>query len=178
MPWRRIGEWMYKPIFLDLGTSWRWVVSFTPRQLYPRRRRPRYPLNRRLGGPQSRSGRKPVAVPTTKRYFQYLITRTEQRLVVSHEVMLFAVRPQPIDPSYQWSALPILKQRWPILRLTLSPSVNHWPTVICWPGVLPVVRFVCKCCSRTATSLHASSPLHIWTSSEYFTTVLYYSTGV
>jgi hypothetical protein len=35
--------------YLDLGISWRWVVSFTPRQLYP--------LNRRLGGPQSQSGR-------------------------------------------------------------------------------------------------------------------------
>jgi hypothetical protein len=33
------------------------VVSFTPRPLYPRGKSPRYPLDRRLGGPQSRSGR-------------------------------------------------------------------------------------------------------------------------
>jgi hypothetical protein len=33
------------------------VVSFTPRPLYSRRKSPRYPLDRRLGGPQSRSGR-------------------------------------------------------------------------------------------------------------------------
>jgi hypothetical protein len=46
-------EWMYNFIFLDLGTRWRWVVSFTPRQLYPQ-----YPLERRLGRPQSRSGRR------------------------------------------------------------------------------------------------------------------------
>jgi hypothetical protein len=45
------------PHFLDLGTSWRWVVSFTPRPLYPRGKSPRYPLDRRLGGPQGRSGR-------------------------------------------------------------------------------------------------------------------------
>jgi hypothetical protein len=32
-------------------------VSFTPRQLYPRGMSPRYPLDRRLGGPQSQSGR-------------------------------------------------------------------------------------------------------------------------
>jgi hypothetical protein len=38
------------PRILDLGTRWRWVVRFTPRLLYP-------PLYRRLGGPQSRSGR-------------------------------------------------------------------------------------------------------------------------
>jgi hypothetical protein len=39
-----------------LGTSW-WVVSFIPRPLYPRGISPWYPLDRRLGGPQSRSGR-------------------------------------------------------------------------------------------------------------------------
>jgi hypothetical protein len=41
------------PHFLHLGTSWRRVVSFTPRPLYPL-----YPLYRRLGKPQSRSGRR------------------------------------------------------------------------------------------------------------------------
>jgi hypothetical protein len=36
--------------FLDLGTSWRIVVSFTPRPLYSRGKSPRYPLDRRLNG--------------------------------------------------------------------------------------------------------------------------------
>jgi hypothetical protein len=45
------------PHFLDLGTNWRWVVSFTPRPLYPWEKSPRYPLDRMLGGPQSHSGR-------------------------------------------------------------------------------------------------------------------------
>jgi hypothetical protein len=45
------------PRILDLGTRWRWVVSFTPRPLYPQGMRPCYPLDRRLSGPQSRSGR-------------------------------------------------------------------------------------------------------------------------
>jgi hypothetical protein len=35
-----------------------WVVSFTPRPLYPLGKIPWYPLDRRLGGPQSRSGRR------------------------------------------------------------------------------------------------------------------------
>jgi hypothetical protein len=41
------------PHILDVGTSWRWVVSFTPRSLYPWEKSPRYPLDRRLGRPQT-----------------------------------------------------------------------------------------------------------------------------
>jgi hypothetical protein len=57
MPSRRMGSGCIYPRFLDLGTSWWWVVSFTPLLLYPRGKSLRYPLDRRLGGPQSRSGR-------------------------------------------------------------------------------------------------------------------------
>jgi hypothetical protein len=39
----------------NLGTRWRWVVSFTPRPLYPRGMRHRYPLDRGLGGSQTQS---------------------------------------------------------------------------------------------------------------------------
>jgi hypothetical protein len=56
MPWRRMGSGCIDPCFLDLDTSWRWVVSFTPRPLYPRERAPWYTLYRRLGRPQSWSG--------------------------------------------------------------------------------------------------------------------------
>jgi hypothetical protein len=42
---------------LDLGTRWRCVVSFTTQPLYLQGKSPWYPLDRRLGGPQSRSGR-------------------------------------------------------------------------------------------------------------------------
>jgi len=45
------------PCILDLGTRRRWVVSFTPRLLYHQGKSPWYPLCRRLGGPQSFSGR-------------------------------------------------------------------------------------------------------------------------
>jgi hypothetical protein len=45
------------PRILDLGTRWRWMVSLTPRPLYPQGKSPWYPLDRRLSGPQSRSGR-------------------------------------------------------------------------------------------------------------------------
>jgi hypothetical protein len=44
------------PRIVDLGTGWSCVVSFAPRPFYPQRKSPWYPLDRRLGGPQSRSG--------------------------------------------------------------------------------------------------------------------------
>jgi hypothetical protein len=55
-PWRPIGEWRHSSNILNLDAKWRWLVSFTPRQLYPRGNSPRYPLNRRLFGPHSRFG--------------------------------------------------------------------------------------------------------------------------
>jgi hypothetical protein len=51
------GSGCIAPRILDLGTRWRWVVSFTPRQLYSQGKSPWFPLDRRLGGPQSHSGR-------------------------------------------------------------------------------------------------------------------------
>jgi hypothetical protein len=41
----------FKPI-VDFGTSWRWVVSFTSRPLYPQGKSLWYPSDRWLGGPQ------------------------------------------------------------------------------------------------------------------------------
>jgi hypothetical protein len=49
---------MSKWVILDLGTSWRREVSYTLRSLYLWRKTRRYPLDRRLGGPQDRSTRR------------------------------------------------------------------------------------------------------------------------
>jgi hypothetical protein len=44
------------PRILNLGAGWKWVISFTPRPFYlPGKENRRYSLDRRLGGPQSRS---------------------------------------------------------------------------------------------------------------------------
>lgn len=45
------------PCNINLGATWRSLLSYTPRPLYTGRKSPWYPLGRRLGGPQSRSGR-------------------------------------------------------------------------------------------------------------------------
>jgi hypothetical protein len=57
MPWKHIVEWRYTSTILEPGNRWRWMVSFTSLPLYHLGRSPRYPINRRLDGPQSRSGR-------------------------------------------------------------------------------------------------------------------------
>jgi hypothetical protein len=56
---RHEGVWeigCIDPRLIDIGTCWRWVVSFTLRPLYPRGKSPRYALDRRLGGLQNLSG--------------------------------------------------------------------------------------------------------------------------
>jgi hypothetical protein len=55
-PRRRKRNWWIDASFIEVGASWRWVVSFTSRSLYPGEKSPLYPLDRRLGGPQNRSG--------------------------------------------------------------------------------------------------------------------------
>jgi hypothetical protein len=47
------GEWKYSSTIIDLGTRWKWVVSFMPLPLYPWGNNPQYPLDRRLVRPKS-----------------------------------------------------------------------------------------------------------------------------
>jgi hypothetical protein len=72
----------YLHAVFDLGIRWRWVVSFTSRPLYSQGKSLWYPLDRRLSGLQSRSGRggeeknsqplpglePPIIQPVTHRY--------------------------------------------------------------------------------------------------------------
>jgi hypothetical protein len=51
------GSEYIAPNIIDICTRWRWVVSFKHRQVYLQGKSLWYPLDRRLGGPQCRSGR-------------------------------------------------------------------------------------------------------------------------
>jgi hypothetical protein len=51
-----LGSGGTAPHILNLVIRWRWVVSFIHRPLYPRGKKRRYPLHRRLCGPRSLSG--------------------------------------------------------------------------------------------------------------------------
>jgi hypothetical protein len=57
MPWRRMREWRCSFGIFYLCTRWTLMVSFTALPLYPRKKSAQYWLDRRLGGPESRSGR-------------------------------------------------------------------------------------------------------------------------
>jgi hypothetical protein len=46
---RRMGEWWYSSAFLDLGTRWRWVVSFTPLLLFSLKKEPLVPVGQEDG---------------------------------------------------------------------------------------------------------------------------------
>jgi len=50
-----LGRGGLAPRIRNIGTRWRWMVSFPFRQHYPQGKIPQYALDRRLGGPQSRS---------------------------------------------------------------------------------------------------------------------------
>jgi hypothetical protein len=50
MAWRRMGSGCINPRIFNLGTSWRWVVSFIPWPFYPWRKSPWYSLDRMLNG--------------------------------------------------------------------------------------------------------------------------------
>jgi hypothetical protein len=57
---------------LDLNTSWRLVVIYMPRPLYLPGMSSRYSLDRRLGGPQSWSGRRYQYADTEQKIFNHL----------------------------------------------------------------------------------------------------------
>jgi hypothetical protein len=97
------------PHFLDPGTSWRWVVSFAPLPLYLRGNSPRYPLYKRLAGPQSRSewrGEEKLLDPTR--------TRT--------------ATPRPSSPYPV--AIPTVLSPWiNFVRWDLGYCGHYWPIV-------------------------------------------------
>jgi hypothetical protein len=85
-PWRRMGSGCIDPRFLDLGTSWRWVVSFTPRPLYPQGKSPWYPLYRRWLDPRTGLYR------GSRNLWMGLKTLTTTRLLSVSECFIFAVQ--------------------------------------------------------------------------------------
>jgi hypothetical protein len=146
------------PWILDLGTRWRRVVSFTTQPLYSQGKSPWYPLDRRLGGPQSRSGccgeeknsqpppgieprcssQQPVSIPTElpglsllqayKRSFYESTVHSKSRGSSSRIDRLLAGRPVFNSRQGQW---------WDFLLFATAsrPTAGHTRPPIQWaPG--------------------------------------------
>jgi hypothetical protein len=58
MPWRRMGNGCIHPRIIDLRTSWGLSGQLHAPPLYPRGKSPQWPLDRKLGEPHNRSGRR------------------------------------------------------------------------------------------------------------------------
>jgi hypothetical protein len=111
-----MGEWSYSPNIFDTRTRWRWFVSFTLLPLYSQGNSQQYPLDRRLDGPQSRSGhygedknlvparnRTPAVQPVACLYLG-----SSKRECSSHF----------INPQYVWERIQITK-----FRIVFFPSL-------------------------------------------------------
>jgi hypothetical protein len=90
-----MGEWVYRCTFRDLRTRWRLVISFTPLPLYPQGKSLRYPLYRKLGGPQSQSGRYGEENNLTLPGIEPCVTKPTElsRLLPNYSVSLCIKRP-------------------------------------------------------------------------------------
>jgi hypothetical protein len=86
-----MGKLRYSFIILNLGSEWKWVVSFTLLPFYLSGNSARYPLYRRLGRPQSPSGR------YGEEKFYYPIPRIEPRIIGRSDSSLIAM------PTEQWN---------------------------------------------------------------------------
>jgi hypothetical protein len=120
------GSGCIDPHFLH-GTSWRWVVSFTPLPLYPREKSPQYPLHRRLDGPQSRSewhGQVKILAHTGTRTPTLGRPARSQALyrLRYNNTLIILERFVTVSSSYLVHVLGL----WPVLSPTKSASVYLW----------------------------------------------------
>jgi hypothetical protein len=125
------GVEVYLHAFFDLGTGWRWVVSFTPRPFYPQGKSPWYPLDRRLGGPQSRFGRG-VHKQEWKGCFTSVYVLSKSVLVyhISIDVPLFQILISGCKFNYTTYTLHDVRN-CPRISLILTISENIWSNEIC-----------------------------------------------
>jgi hypothetical protein len=134
----------------DFGSRWRWVVSFTPRPLYPQGKRPWYPLDMRLGGPQSLSGHggkeknsqtlprlePPVIQPVAQRYTTELSRLPSGKYILCisqamYRTFLLENLKRPIRrPRFRWEdniRMHLKETDWEgVEEVHLTPDRDQW----------------------------------------------------
>jgi len=125
--WRRVADGGIAPHILNLGTKWGCVVSFMPQSLYFRGKIPRYPLDRGLGGPQSRSGRSAKEKNSI---------RTRNRTPASHLVPMWTELPRFLYLNHNMD-----KNGWNSPCLLILNNTTSIPVrVFCIVIMIPTVR--------------------------------------
>jgi hypothetical protein len=133
--------------FFDFGSRWRCVVSFTPRPLYPQGKSPWYPLDRRMGGPQSRSGcngeeknfqplpglEPPIIEPVVQRW-----TTEFSRLLISQNQSYFPTDGRSVGRSVSQSVSHSVRPcwHWAPLGLMARFGCNKESYVLVYYGAL------------------------------------------
>jgi hypothetical protein len=134
MPWRRRGEWRYSSYVLDLGNRWTWVVSFTPLPIYPRGMGTRYPLDRRLGWYQYRSGKSCNARNRNQIVQPVVCRNTDRAIPTSHSIKYHFLNISSLFPSSSYRGFkPHDRSLREELRIVLS-----WGSRIMWEPLLEV----------------------------------------
>jgi hypothetical protein len=118
------------PNILDLGTGWRWVVSFTPRGFSLR-----YPLDRRLVVPQSQSEfcgneRSLLPLPGTKPWFlNYLACRlvpTPTELTRLQSIYSYSRKITPVPRMRRLVQTEVIRMSFiNVIQCTRQNSVRH-----------------------------------------------------
>jgi len=145
---------MHSPC-INLGTRWKWVVSFLPWQLYPQGKKPWYPLDKRLGGSQSQSGpgskerkSQPLlgsnpshpahSLVTILTELAYCIKKCHDKFIAIAMVLLLLLPPPSELTVFLYthfiifhciSHMPNSTRRWSncnFIWFTLSKSENYW----------------------------------------------------
>jgi hypothetical protein len=91
-----MGSGYVDPRILDLGTSWRWVVIFTPRPLYPRRK---FPRRHNQSGRRGKEkilplpGDPSVAKPVASRFTDYAILAPVVDIIIIINIIIIMFAP-------------------------------------------------------------------------------------
>jgi hypothetical protein len=145
------GVEVYLRAFFDLGTRWRWVVSFTPRPLYPQRNSPWYPSINGWVGPK----------PFWTRWWREIDFFLWVQGASSPKVKRQRVGAVPAFPPYVFMAFCQIKHRgncglfWWILATPLQFASEPLSVLLC--GSLPLYRFALDC-PRSRSSLLRWTP--------------------
>jgi hypothetical protein len=142
------GSGCIEPRILDLSTTSRWVVSFTPLSLYPRGKSLRYPLDKRLGGHKTRSGRPKeeqilnptatrtgYAIPAEMKYWNNICNRLDSKKAqiserIHHIFVIYVCLLKCLCLRY-----PDIQRTWNIYprnNLELCVSIRDFPWLSNW----------------------------------------------